>query len=103
MADNSHIRDLIHEMADVLASLGDDYTPTKVECDPGDSAVRITKQNSEKTMYVVAYSNPDDTEMTVYDGHDDLIAQSFLYNRTFSDLHPEDVADYIRKSLRKAR
>ena len=99
MTDNDNIRDILHEIADVLASLGDDYTPAKVECDPGDSAVRITKQDSEKTIYVIAYSEPDDTEIRVYDEHDDLIAQNSFYDGAFGDLFPEDVADYIRKSL----
>lgn len=99
MTNNDNTRDIIHEMIDALASLGDDYTLTRVECDPGDSAARITKRNGKKTMYVTAYSEPDDTETRLYDEHDNLIAQSFLYDGAFDKLHPEEVADYIRKSL----
>jgi hypothetical protein len=99
MTNNDNHRDIIHEIADVLTSLGDDYTPTKVECDPGDSAVRITKRNNEKTLYIIAYSEPDDTEIRLYDKHDDLTAQSFLYNSAFGELYPGEIADYIRKSL----
>lgn len=103
MTNNDTTRDITAEMADVLALLGDDYTLTAVECVPGDSAARITKQDSGKTMYLIAYSEPDDTEMRLYDEHDDLIAQSFLYNGAFGRLYPEEVADYTRKSLRKTR
>lgn len=99
MTNNDNARDLIHEMANVLATLGDDYTQTGVECDTGDSAVRIIKRNSGKTMYVIAYSDPADTEMRLYDKHDDLITQSFIYNGVFDKLDPETIADCIRKSL----
>lgn len=97
MANNDSTRDIIHELAGTLAYLDDDCTLTETECDPGDSAVRITKQNSEKTLYVIAYSDPDDTEMRLYDEHDDLIDQRFLYNGTFDNLTAENIADDIRK------
>lgn len=84
-------------MAGTLTYLGDDYAPTETECDPGDSAVRITKRNSEKTLYVIAYSEPDDTEMRLYDAHDDLIDQRFLYNGALDNLTAENIADDIRK------
>jgi hypothetical protein len=99
MADNNNVRDIIHELADTLAYLGDDYTLTGTECDPGDSAVRIIKRGSEKTVYIIAYSDPDDTEIRVYDEHDELTTQSSFYNGAFGNLYPEDVADCIRKSL----
>lgn len=99
MTDNSKTRDIIHEMADVLRLLGDDYTITKVDCEPGDSAIRITKRNSEKTLYIIAYSDPADTEVHLYDGHDSLIAYHVLYDGFLNDHTPEDIADYIIRSL----
>ena len=99
MRDENRPRDIYHEMADALRLLGDDYTATKVDCDPGDSAIRITKQNSEKTLYIIAYSDPDDTEMHVYDGPDSLITYHVFYDGSLDDSTPEDIADYILRSL----
>lgn len=96
---NDNKRDIIHELADALQLLGDDYTLTGVECEPGDSAVRVIKRNSDKTLYIIAYSNPDDTETRLYDEHDDLTTQCSLYNGAFNTLPPEEIADAIRKSL----
>lgn len=99
MRDNNKPRDIIHEIADALRLLGDDYTATKVDCEPGDSAIRITKQNSEKTLYVIAYSDPADTEMHLYDGPDTLTSSHAFYDGSLDDHTPEDIADYILGSL----
>lgn len=99
MSNDNKPRDIIHELADVLALLGDDYTTTEVDCDPGDSAIRITKRNSEKTLYLIAYSDPADTEMHLYDGPDSLIAYHVSYDGSLNDSTPEDIADYIIRSL----
>lgn len=99
MRDNNKPRDIRHEIADVLRLLGDDYTTTGVDCDPGDSAIRITKQNSEKTLYIIAYSDPADTEMHIYDGPDSLTTYHVFHNGSLCDYTPEDIADYIIKSL----
>lgn len=99
MTNNGTTRDIIYELAGTLAYLDDDYTLTGTECDPGDSAVRIIKRNSEKTLYVIAYSKPDDTEMRLYDEHDNLIDQRFFYNGTLDNLTAGDLADDIRKLL----
>lgn len=99
MSHNTKPRNIIHEMADVLQLLGDDYTTANVECSPGDSAIRITKQHSEENLYIIAYSNPDDTEMRLYDGLDSLIAYHAFYNGSLDDSTPEDIADYIIRSF----
>lgn len=99
MSDNNKPRNISHEMADALRLLDNDYTTTEVDCDPGDSAIRITKRNSEKTMYIIAYSDPADTEMHLYDGPDSLIAYHVFYDRSLDDATPEDIADYITRSL----
>ena len=99
MRNNDKPRDIIHEIADVLRLLGDDYTTTKVDCEPGDSAIRITKQNSKKTMYIIAYSDPADTEMHLYDGPDTLISYHVFYDGSLDDYTPEDIADYIIRNL----
>lgn len=99
MSHNTQKRDITHEMADALRLLGDDYTTTKVECRPGDSAIRITNQHSEKTLYIIAYSNPDDTEMHLYDGPDSLTTYHVFYNGSLNDSTPEDIADYITRSF----
>lgn len=98
MRDENKTRNITHEMADALQLLGNDYTTTEVDCEPGDSAIRITKRNSEKTLYVIAYSNPDDTETRLYDEHDDLTAQCSLYNGAFNTIPPEEIANAIRKT-----
>lgn len=99
MSDNNKPRNISHEIADALRLLNNDYTTTEVECNPGDSAIRITKQNSEKTLYIIAYSDPDDTEMHVYDGPDSLITYRVFSNGSLDDSTPEDIADYIVRSL----
>lgn len=99
MSDNNKPRNISHEIADALRLLGDDYTTTEVDCDPGDSAIRITKQNSEKTLYIIAYSDPDDTEMHVYNGPDTLITYHVFSNGSLDDATPEDIVDYITRSL----
>ena len=99
MSDNNKTRNINHEMADALRLLGDDYTITEVDCDPGDSAIRITKRNSEKTMYVIAYSEPATTEIHWYDGPDSLISYHVFSDRALDDSTPEDIADYIAKSF----
>lgn len=99
MSINTAKRDIRHETANIIAMLGDEYTTTNVECDPGDSAIRITKRNSEKTLYIIAYSDPDDTEMHLYDGPDSLIAYHVFYDGSPDNPTPEDIADYITRSL----
>lgn len=99
MRDENKSRNISHEMAAALRLLGNGYTTTEVDCDPGDSAIRITKRNSEKILYVIAYSNPADTEMHLYDGPDSLIAYNVFYDGSLDDSTPEDIADYIIRSL----
>lgn len=99
MSDNNKPRNIIHELANVPQILGNDYTLTNVECDPGDSAARITKRNSTKTLYIIASSNPANTETYLYDGPDSLAAYHIFPDRTFNDLTPADIADHITKKL----
>nr|DAG02703.1 MAG TPA: hypothetical protein [Myoviridae sp. ctCpP1] len=95
MIDNTNPRDIRHEMTDIIALLGDEYTVTNVECDPGDTAIKITRQNNGKTMYVIAYSNPDDTEIQLYDEDDSLTVYNIFRDGSLNDSTPEGIADYI--------
>lgn len=99
MSNDDKTRDIIHETADALRLLGNDYTSTSVECDPGDSAIRITKRNSEKTLYIIAYSNPPDTEIHLYEGPDSLETYHVFYDGTFTSLSPEKIAGLIIESF----
>lgn len=99
MTNNATPRDIRHEMADVIALLGNEYTTTNVECDPGDTAIKITRQNNGKTMYVIAYSNPDDTEIQLYDENDSLVIYNMFHDGSLYDSTPEEIADHIIKSL----
>lgn len=99
MSTNTTKRDIRHEMADIIALLGDEYTVTNVECDPGDTAIKITRQNNGKTMYIIAYSNPDDTEVQLYAEDDTLIAYNIFYIESPNDSTQEDIADYITRNL----
>jgi hypothetical protein len=99
MTDNTTHRDIRHEMADVIALLGDEYTVTNVECDPGDTAIKITRQNNNKIMYIIAYSNPTDTELRLYDEDNMLATQYTMYNGQLDEYTPEEIADYIIKNL----
>lgn len=95
MSTNTTKRDIRHEIADVIALLGDEYTTTNVECDPGDTAIKITRQNNGKTMYLIAYSNPDDTEIQLYDENNSLTVYHVFQDGSIYDSTPEDIADYI--------
>ena len=99
MSANTTKRDIRHEMADVIALLGDEYTATNVECDPGDSAMKITRQNNGKTMYIIAYRNPDDTEIQLYDEDDSPTIYDTFPDGSLNDSTPEDIADYIIRNL----
>ena len=99
MSTNTTKRDIRHEMADVIALLGNEYTVTNVECDPGDTAIKITRQDNDKTMYVIAYSNPDDTEIQIYDEDDSLTVYNIFQDGTINNFTPEDVADHIIRNL----
>lgn len=99
MSANTTKRDIRHEMADVIALLGNEYTTTNVECDPGDTAIKITRQNSDKILYVTAYNNPVDTELRLYDKDDMLATQYTMYNGQFNEYTPEEIADHIIRIL----
>ena len=99
MRDENKTRNITHEIASALQLLSNDYTTTNVDCEPGDSAIRITKRNSEKTLYIIAYSNPDDTEIHLYDGPDSLTAYHVFYDGSLNDSTPKDIADHMIKSL----
>lgn len=99
MTGNTTRRDIRHEMADVIALLGDEYTTTNVECDPGDTAIKITRQNGNNILYVIAYSNPTDTELRLYDEDDTLVTQYTMYNGQLGEYTPEEIADYIIRNL----
>lgn len=97
MTNYNNTRDIIREQATAFTLLGDEYEVATVNCDPGDSAVRITKQGSKRILYIVAYSDPDDTEMMAYDETDSIMAECTIYNGTIHNLTAEDFADDIRK------
>ncbi len=99
MAGNTNGGNIFHELCDMVALLGDEYETTTVDCAPGDLAIHITKQNSEKTMYIIAYSDPADTEMHLYDGPDSLIAYHVFHDGSLDDSTTEDIADHIIRSL----
>ena len=99
MSANTAKRDIRHEMADIITLLGNEYTTTNVECDPGDTAIKITKQNNGKTMYIIAYSNPDANEIQLYDKNDSLITYHIFYDGSLNDFTPEDIADYIIRNF----
>lgn len=99
MSTDTTKRDIRHEMADAIALLGNEYTATNVECDPGDTAIKITRQDNGKTMYVIAYSDPEDTEIQLYNEDDTLATYDIFCDGSLNDLTPEDIADYIIKNL----
>lgn len=99
MSTNTTKRDIRHEMADVIALLGEEYTVTNVECDPGDTAIKITRQNNGSVLYIIAYSNPTDTELRLYEEDDTLATQYTMYNGQLNEYTPEEISDYITKIL----
>lgn len=99
MTENTNGRNIFHELCDAVALLGDEYETTSVDCEPGDTAIRITKQDSTRTLYIIAYSDPADTEMHLYDGPDSLVSYHVFYDGSLDDFTPEDIVDYIIRSL----
>lgn len=99
MTENTNGRNILHELCDAVALLGDEYETASVDCEPGDTAIRITKQGSTRTIYIIAYIDPDDTEIHLYSGPDSLVSYFVLYNGSLNDFTPEDIADYIIRSL----
>lgn len=96
MTSNNKPREIIREQAAAFALLGNEYEITAVKCTPGDSAVRITKQDSNLTLYVIAYSDPDDIELGLYDENDFTLVQCSIYNGALDKLTAEDFANDIR-------
>lgn len=99
MAENTNGRNILNELSDAIALLDDEYETTNVDCEPGDTAIRITKQGSTRTLYIIAYSDPAYTETRLYDGPDSLIAYHAIYDGSPDDFTTEDVADHITSSL----
>lgn len=61
-----------------LSTLGDKYAIKQAECDPGDTASKITKQGSGLTVYVITSHNTDCIEFITFDG-DETVKQTSLY------------------------
>lgn len=100
MAENTNSRNILRELIDVVALLEDDYEITTVDCEPEDTAIRITKPNSKRTLYIVACSDPDDTEMRLYDDDtDSLKTQCCFYDGALDDLTPNHIANNIRELI----
>lgn len=99
MTENTNGRNISHELCDAVALLGDEYEAASVDCEPGDTAIRVTKQDSTRTLYIIAYSDPADTEMHVYNGPDSLVSYRVFYDGSLDDFTPEDIADCITRSL----
>lgn len=99
MSSNTTKRDIRHELADVIALPGDEYMVTNVECNQGDAAIKITRQNNSKTMYIIAYSNPDDTEIHLYGEPDSLIIYYISHDGSLNGSTPEAISDYIIRNL----
>lgn len=97
MTENTNGRNINHELSDTIALLDGEYETTTVDCEPGDSAIRITKQDSKRTLYIIAYSDPDYTETMLYDKDDLIIAECTIYNGALDNLTAENLANDIRK------
>lgn len=50
-------------------------------------------------MYIIAYSNPDDTEIQLYSEDDSLIIYNIFHDGSLDDSTPKDIADYIIRNL----
>lgn len=100
MTENTNGRDIRHELSDVIALLGSEYETTTVHCYPEDSAIRITRQGSNQSMYFIADGRPNEIQMRLYDEDTDFMqAHCIFYDDTFNDLTPNYIADGIRALL----
>lgn len=86
MTTNNRSFDIIHKLDNVLSTLGDKYAMTQVRCDPGDCAVKITKQGSENTLDIVVFRDPDDIEFLLFGGDGSSVADLYIYGRTIDDI-----------------
>lgn len=65
---------------DIISALDDGYTTEQVPCDPGDTAFKITKQESNLSAYLITFHDPDYIEIITFDG-DETVSQVFLYGK----------------------
>lgn len=86
MTANNDARDINHEMAATLQALGDEYAMTRLQCAPGGCAVKITKENSEDTLVIVVYSDPDEILFFLFGGDGYCISHLDIFDRTFDDI-----------------
>lgn len=65
---------------DIISALDDEYATEQVPCDPGNTAFKITKQESNLSVYLIAFHDPDYIEIITFDG-DETVSQTFLYRK----------------------
>lgn len=65
---------------DIISALDGEYATEQVPCDPGDTAFKITKQESNLSVYLIAFHDPDYIEIITFDG-DETVSQTFLYRK----------------------
>lgn len=95
MTTNNGSFDIAHKLDNALSTLGDKYAMTQVPCDPGDGAVKITKEGSENTLYIISSHDPDEVEFILLGGDEGDIAQLSVYCRI------DDIAGKIVPIIRE--
>lgn len=100
MTENTNNRDIRNELSDVIALLGGEYETTTVHCYPEDSALHITRQGSNQSMYFIADDQPNEIQMRLYDEDTGCMkAHCIFYDDTFNNLTPNHIANGIRALL----
>lgn len=65
---------------DIISALSAEYATEQVPCDPGDTAFKITKQESNISVYLISFHDPYYIEIITFDG-DETVSQTFLYRK----------------------
>lgn len=86
MTANDDTRDINHGMTAILQLLGDEYAMTQIQCAPGGCAVKITKKDSENTLVIVFYSDPDEILFFLFGGDGYCVSHLDIFDRTFDDI-----------------
>lgn len=74
-----------HEISDILNATGDDYTTTTLTLDDYGTSCKITKHNSDRTLYITPIEN-DMIDTVLYDKNGNTIATCTLFHKTVTNL-----------------
>lgn len=82
------------EISNILAATGEDYTTTTDNLDDYGPTTKITKHDSNRTLYLTPIEN-DTIDTVLYDENGNTIATCTLFNKTVTNLTDKTLANLI--------